>query len=182
MLGRVMLLNTEFAAIWGSDEGPAAPGLTADSRVVRWIRRGDQVHLELTQFERRAGDTPDLRLAVEEVSLGYLIKSFDVIGEGQDGAPIIERAGFKNAITAVDAPTKAEDPSWDPEDARYSVIRMDAKRASECDGPEPGGPAQRRGDLVPRDPMAQHPQAGGDPVLHPGGAAGFSRAPAPSPR
>src|SRR5262249_4012846 len=32
-------------------------------------------------------------------------------------------AGFKNAIVCKEAPTVAEDPNWDPEDARYSVIR-----------------------------------------------------------
>jgi ribosomal protein S18 acetylase RimI-like enzyme len=33
------------------------------------------------------------------------------------------QAGFKNAIVAKDAPTLKEDPDWDEEDARYSVIR-----------------------------------------------------------
>lgn len=33
------------------------------------------------------------------------------------------QAGFKNAIVAKDAPTVKEDPDWDEEDARYSVIR-----------------------------------------------------------
>lgn len=121
MLGRVMLLNVEFAAIWGSDEGPAAPGLTADSRVVRWIRRGDQVHLELTQFERRAADTPDLRLAVEKVSLGYLIKSFDVIGEGQGGAPIIDITGI----------VTSEVPEGFAQEfrRRFRMVQVDPKRS-----------------------------------------------------
>jgi len=34
-----------------------------------------------------------------------------------------EQAGFKNAIIAKMAPTVEEDPDWDPEDARYAVIR-----------------------------------------------------------
>src|SRR3954471_20016798 len=33
------------------------------------------------------------------------------------------KAGFRNAIVARDAPTEAEDPSWDPDDVRYNVIR-----------------------------------------------------------
>lgn len=37
--------------------------------------------------------------------------------------PAFEQAGFKNAIECRDAPTKAQDPDWDIEDARYSVIR-----------------------------------------------------------
>lgn len=34
-----------------------------------------------------------------------------------------EQAGFKNAIIAKDAPTKEEDPNWDAEDVRCSVVR-----------------------------------------------------------
>ncbi|HWF87992.1 MAG TPA: DUF5117 domain-containing protein, partial [Pyrinomonadaceae bacterium] len=41
----------------------------------------------------------------------------------EDWQPAFEAAGFKNAIIAKEAPSKAEDPYWDPEDARYSVIR-----------------------------------------------------------
>lgn len=37
--------------------------------------------------------------------------------------PAFEQAGFKNAILAREAPTKEEDPDFDPEDARYSMIR-----------------------------------------------------------
>ena len=41
----------------------------------------------------------------------------------EDWQPAFEAAGFKNAIIAKEAPSKEEDPYWDPEDARYSVIR-----------------------------------------------------------
>ena len=41
----------------------------------------------------------------------------------EDWQPAFEAAGFKNAIIAKEAPSKEEDPDWDPEDARYSVIR-----------------------------------------------------------
>jgi len=37
--------------------------------------------------------------------------------------PAFEQAGFKNAILAREAPTKEEDPDFDSEDARYSMIR-----------------------------------------------------------
>jgi hypothetical protein len=36
---------------------------------------------------------------------------------------VFEKAGFRKAIVARDAPTRAEDPSWDPDDVRYNVIR-----------------------------------------------------------
>jgi hypothetical protein len=41
----------------------------------------------------------------------------------EDWQVVFEKAGFRKAIVARDAPTAAEDPSWDPEDVRYNVIR-----------------------------------------------------------
>ena len=41
----------------------------------------------------------------------------------EDWQSAFEKAGFKNAIIAKDAPTKEEDPDWSPEDARYSTVR-----------------------------------------------------------
>jgi hypothetical protein len=41
----------------------------------------------------------------------------------EDWQKAFEAAGFKNAIIAKEAPSPAEDPTWSPEDARYSVIR-----------------------------------------------------------
>ena len=46
----------------------------------------------------------------------------------EDWQPAFEAAGFKNAIIAKEAPSKSEDPDWDPEDARYSVIRICRRR------------------------------------------------------
>ncbi len=34
-----------------------------------------------------------------------------------------EYAGFRDALAVRDAPSEQEDPSWDPEDVRYSVVR-----------------------------------------------------------
>ncbi len=53
----------------------------------------------------------------------------------EDWQPAFERAGFKNAIIAKDAPTKEEDPTWDPEDARHSVIRWVALPIANAMGP-----------------------------------------------
>lgn len=46
-----------------------------------------------------------------------------------------EKAGFKNAIICKDAPTVKEDPTWDAEDARYSVIRWAPSRTANAMGP-----------------------------------------------
>ncbi len=60
-----------------------------------------------------------------------------------------ERAGFKNAIIAKDAPTKEEDPDWSPEDARYSVIRYFASDIQNAYGPNVHDP--RSGEILESD-------------------------------
>jgi hypothetical protein len=46
-----------------------------------------------------------------------------------------EKAGFSNAIVTRDAPTPEEDPDWDPEDVRYSVIRWTPSPRENAMGP-----------------------------------------------
>lgn len=64
----------------------------------------------------------------------------------EDWQPAFEKAGFKRAIVARDAPTKAEDPDWDAEDARYSVIRWVALPVANAMGPHVNDP--RSGEVI----------------------------------
>jgi hypothetical protein len=64
----------------------------------------------------------------------------------EDWQPAFEKAGFKNAIICRDAPTSEEDPTWDPEDARYSVIRWVAVPIMNAMGPHVHDP--RSGEIV----------------------------------
>ncbi|MCO5297411.1 MAG: zinc-dependent metalloprotease [Fimbriimonadaceae bacterium] len=57
-----------------------------------------------------------------------------------------ETAGFRNAIVARDAPTAAEDPNWDPEDARYSVVRWAPTPTENAMGPSVQDP--RSGETI----------------------------------
>ena len=99
MLERDMLFNTEFAALsTGSDF--VAPGSVVDSRVVRWVRRGNKVYLETVRYEMWAGDMPNLERGVKAASLNRVIKTFDAQDEGKDGAPIIDVTG----LFATDVP------------------------------------------------------------------------------
>ena len=41
----------------------------------------------------------------------------------EDWQPVFEKAGFRKAILARDAPTEDEDPTFDPDDVRFNVIR-----------------------------------------------------------
>ncbi|HLT08539.1 MAG TPA: zinc-dependent metalloprotease [Cyclobacteriaceae bacterium] len=67
----------------------------------------------------------------------------------EDWNAAFEAAGFKNAITAKEAPTPEEDPSWSPEDARYSVIRYFASDIQNAYGPHVSDP--RSGEILESD-------------------------------
>ncbi|HSQ56378.1 MAG TPA: DUF5117 domain-containing protein, partial [Gemmata sp.] len=64
----------------------------------------------------------------------------------EDWVPVFEKAGFKNAIVCRDAPSRSEDPNWDPEDARYSVIRWVAEPVANAMGPHVHDP--RSGEII----------------------------------
>jgi hypothetical protein len=64
----------------------------------------------------------------------------------EDWAPAFEKAGFKNAILCKEAPDERQDPAWDPEDARYSVIRWVASPVSNAMGPHVHDP--RSGEII----------------------------------
>ncbi len=72
----------------------------------------------------------------------------------EDWQPAFEAAGFKNAIIAKDAPSKAEDPNWDPEDARYSVIRYLPSTIENASGPHVNDP--RTGEILESDIQYYH--------------------------
>ena len=59
---------------------------------------------------------------------------------------VFEKAGFKNAIMAKDAPTAAEDPDFDMDDARYSVVRWAASLVRNATGPHTHDP--RSGEII----------------------------------
>ncbi len=64
----------------------------------------------------------------------------------EDWQPAFEQAGFKNAIICKDAPTEKEDPNWDPEDSRYSVIRWAPNAIENAMGPHVHDP--RTGEIL----------------------------------
>jgi hypothetical protein len=59
---------------------------------------------------------------------------------------VFEKAGFKNAILAKEAPTKAQDPDFDMDDARYSVVRWAASLTRNATGPHTHDP--RSGEII----------------------------------
>lgn len=72
----------------------------------------------------------------------------------EDWQPAFEAAGFKNAIIAKEAPSKQEDPYWDPEDARYSCIRYLPSTIENASGPHVSDP--RTGEILESDIQYYH--------------------------
>ncbi|MGH7530830.1 MAG: zinc-dependent metalloprotease [Gemmatimonadales bacterium] len=60
--------------------------------------------------------------------------------------PVFRAAGFSNAITARRAPTEAEDPEFDLDDARYSTIRWLPSTIENAYGPHVNDP--RTGEIL----------------------------------
>jgi hypothetical protein len=58
-------------------------------------------------------------------------------------------AGFRNAIVALDPPSPEEDPEWDPEDVRHSVVRWTASLTRNAVGPSTSDP--RTGEIIESD-------------------------------
>ena len=67
----------------------------------------------------------------------------------QDWQKAFETAGFRNAILARDPPSSREDPQWDPEDIRYSVVRWTASLVRNAVGPSTSDP--RTGEIIESD-------------------------------
>ena len=65
-----------------------------------------------------------------------------------------ESAGFKNAIVGKIAPTKREDPDWDPEDARFTTIRWLPSAVPNAFGPHVHDP--RTGEILEADVRMFH--------------------------
>ena len=65
-----------------------------------------------------------------------------------------ESAGFKNAIIGKYAPDPMEDPDWDPEDARISVIRWLPSAVENAFGPHVHDP--RTGEILEADVRMYH--------------------------
>jgi hypothetical protein len=67
----------------------------------------------------------------------------------EDWQKPFEVAGYKNAVQAKDPPTPEQDPDWDPEDIRYSVVRWAASTVRNAVGPSTADP--RTGEIIESD-------------------------------
>ena len=89
MLDRDMLLSTEFAALsTGSSE--YAPGTSVNNVVVRWLRRGNRVYVDVPRFDAWARNAPGLTEGIREAALPTVLAALDVVREGEGGAPVVD--------------------------------------------------------------------------------------------
>jgi len=65
-----------------------------------------------------------------------------------------ESAGFKNAILALDPPDPEDDPEWNGEDVRYSIVRWAANDFRNAMGPSVADP--RSGEIIEADIVWYH--------------------------
>ena len=72
----------------------------------------------------------------------------------EDWAKVFEKAGFKNAIIAKDAPSEEEDSNFSLEDVRYSSIRYVATTTRNATGPRVSDP--RTGEIIESDIIWYH--------------------------
>ena len=63
-----------------------------------------------------------------------------------DWAKAFEKAGFKNAVVAKEAPTKAQDSTWSLDDARHSAIVYKPSEIANASGPSTSDP--RSGEII----------------------------------
>lgn len=79
----------------------------------------------------------------------------DAVKQGvENWQAAFETAGFSNAIVALDPPSPEEDPEWDPEDVRYSVVRWAASLTRNAQGPSTSDP--RTGEIIESDIVWYH--------------------------
>ena len=72
----------------------------------------------------------------------------------EDWNSVFEKAGFKNAIVAKEAPSIKEDPDFSPEDIRYSTVRYVASTTRNATGPSVSDP--RTGEILESDIIWYH--------------------------
>ena len=119
LFDRDMLVYTEFTQVWATDSD-IVPGTVADNRMMRWRRHGAVMHLEVMDFQMRAGKAAALERSVEASQLGYLYRSFPILGEGEGGAPIVDAT----PLFVADAPAFAFDLKQ-----RFHMVRTDPQRS-----------------------------------------------------
>jgi hypothetical protein len=62
--------------------------------VGQWTRRGNKVYLEKVRYEMWAANMANLQRGVEQAQLNTVVKTFEAVAEGKEGAPIVDVTGL----------------------------------------------------------------------------------------
>jgi hypothetical protein len=113
----------------------------------RGVRRGFITRYRLEKKDPDAAVSEPVRPIVFYISNEVPEKWRPYIKKGVEAwQDPFEKAGFRKAIVARDAPTPEQDPSWDPEDVRFSVIRWTPSPRENAMGPAVVDP--RSGEVI----------------------------------
>lgn len=124
------------------------------SEEVRLIRRWRLVPSDIEAYNRGELVTP-IKPIVYYLDPATPLKWRPYFKKGiEDWNTAFEKAGFKNAIIAKDAPSKEEDPDFSPEDSRYSTVRYVASTTRNATGPSVSDP--RTGEIIESDIIWYH--------------------------
>jgi hypothetical protein len=121
---------------------------------VSYIRRWKLVPKDIAAYTRGELVEP-IKPIVYYLDPATPVKLRSYIKAGvEEWQKVFETAGFKNAIIAKDPPTPQEDPDFNPEDVRYSVIRYVASTTRNAIGPSVSDP--RSGEIIESDIIWYH--------------------------
>jgi Met-zincin/Domain of unknown function (DUF5117)/Domain of unknown function (DUF5118) len=138
MRPRFMDDRVGFFSVSVVDFGGSGQDLKRDRMITRW------------RLEKKEPDAPlsepvkpivwYIDSATPEALVPYVKKGVEAWNKA------FEAAGFKNAVQARPFPTKEEDPEFDPEDVRYSIIRWVPSPVPNAYGPHLSDP--RSGEIL----------------------------------
>jgi hypothetical protein len=130
---RIGYFTTGFTQ-FGGDERPA--------QAIEFINR-----YRLEKKDPKADLSEPVKPIVYYVAREVPDKWKEYVRQGiEDWKPAFEAAGFKNAIIGKIAPSVEQDPTWDPENASFSVIRWAPSEIANAMGPSTQDP--RSGETI----------------------------------
>lgn len=135
MMGRLFDSRVGFFTTSFEDYGTSDHGVTQKQYITRY---------RLEKKDPKAAVSDPVKPIVYYISREVPAKWRPYIKQGvEDWQVAFRQAGFSNAILARDAPN---DPEWDPEDARFSVIRWAPLPIENAMGPHVNDP--RSGEII----------------------------------
>jgi hypothetical protein len=145
MMPRLMDERVGFFGVQQYDYGYDAQRAEVRRYIARW-----RLEPKDPEAIKRGGLSEPLKPITFYIDRGVPEKWRPYLKRGvEDWQSAFERAGFKNAIVGIIAPSEKEDPEWSSEDARYSTIRWLPSEIENAYGPHIPDP--RSGEILDAD-------------------------------